>query len=260
MILHHTSALGYTPKRIVSLVPSQTELLHYLGLEQETLGITKFCIHPDTWYHTKSRVGGTKQIRKAAIDRLQPDLVIANKEENVKEQVEALAADYPVWVSEVNDLEGALQMIQDIGVLTAKDHEAAILIEEIKKRFGTLRFELKNKAQKIKTAYLIWKDPYMAAGGDNFINDMLNICGFENIFADKHRYPEITVAELRAQHCELVLLSSEPYPFSQKHLEALQELLPGTKIVLADGAYFSWYGSRLLESPQYFRELIASIG
>src|ERR1700733_1866873 len=108
MILNSVAALGYIPRRIVSLVPSQTELLYWFGLEQETVGITKFCVHPDSWFHTKTRVGGTKKVNKAIIEKLRPDLIIANKEENLKEQVEALANDYPVWLTDVTNLDDAL--------------------------------------------------------------------------------------------------------------------------------------------------------
>src|SRR6188768_1955353 len=102
MILQKTSDLGYIPQRIVSLVPSQTELLHGLGLEKETIGITRFCVHPENWFKTKTRVGGTKTININTIHELKPDLIIANKEENVKEQVELLALNYPVWLTDVN--------------------------------------------------------------------------------------------------------------------------------------------------------------
>ncbi len=255
MILKRVTDLAYTPKRIISLVPSQTELLDYLGLEQETVGITKFCVHPDEWIKTKTKVGGTKSINKQIIDQLQPDLIIANKEENVKEQVEELAKDHPVWVTDVNNLNDALQMITDIGVLTCKTNEASELTASIKNKFS----ELKTANHQLHTVYLIWKDPYMTIGGDTFINDMLNKCGFQNVFADKLRYPEITTVELQITNCQLLLLSSEPYPFKQKHIDELQTHLPHCKILLVDGEMFSWYGSRLLKAVQYFKNLIHNI-
>ncbi len=259
MILKSTTDLDFIPKRIVSLVPSQTELLHYLGLEKETIGITKFCVHPAEWFHSKTRVGGTKSIQKAIIDQLHPDLIIANKEENVKEQVEALANDCPVWVTDVKNLDDALQMIDQIGKLTLKEKEAVRLVEEIKERFDMLSFQQKTKKPKPKTCYLIWRNPYITVGGNTFINDMLDKCGFENISAKRSRYPEMTVSELRTADCQLLLLSSEPYPFKQKHIDELQTHLPGTRIILVDGEMFSWYGSRLLYSTEYFKILISSI-
>lgn len=239
------------PQRIISLVPSQTELLADLGLTEEVVGITKFCVHPDTWFRTKTRVGGTKQIKMDIIHQLRPDLIIANKEENVKEQVEEMARHYPVWTSDVNTLEDAYDMIGQIGNMTGKADRAKEIIYQIRQNFS----QLKTQHLTPKTAYLIWRDPYMAAGGDTFIHSMLETAGFENIFAHKTRYPEITIKELQTANCQLLLLSSEPFPFKQKHIEELQPLLPGTKIVLADGEMFSWYGSRLIHAPAYFTKL-----
>jgi ABC-type Fe3+-hydroxamate transport system substrate-binding protein len=255
MILQQTSDLPYLPKRIVSLVPSQTELLFDLGLEAETIGITKFCVHPQQWFKTKERVGGTKTIKIDKIHQLKPDLIIANKEENVKDQIEELAKDYPVWLTDVNNLPDALQMITDIGTITGKTEFATASINSISKGFKAMQ-----KMEKpLKTAYLIWRKPYMTVGGDTFINDMLMQCGFENIFADKPRYPEINIENLQIANCQLLLLSSEPYPFKQKHMDELSSHLPNTKIILADGEFFSWYGSRLQKAPQYFKQLIAQI-
>jgi len=259
MILQKTSDLNYIPKRIISLVPSQTELLHYLGLENEIVGITKFCVHPGHWFKTKTKVGGTKATSYNTIHDLKPDLIIANKEENIKEQVELLAKDYPVWVTDVNDLEGALAMIHDIGEMTAKQKQADVLIKKINEGFDGLASNIKRGPQKIKTAYLIWRNPYMSIGGDTFISDMLSKCGFENIFAQRTRYPEIIIEELSIANCQLLLLSSEPYPFKQKHIEELSGQLPNCKIVLADGEMFSWYGSRLLQAPEYFKTLISRL-
>jgi ABC-type Fe3+-hydroxamate transport system substrate-binding protein len=255
MILQQTTDLHYLPKRIVSLVPSQTELLFDLGLDAETIGITNFCVHPQSWFKTKERVGGTKKVNIDKVHRLKPDLIIANKEENVKEQIEELAKDYPVWLTDVNNLTDALQMIADIGILTGKSKTATPLVNSISKGFKAMP-----KIEKpVKTAYLIWRKPYMTVGGDTFINDMLLQCGFENIFADKKRYPQINIEDLPIANCQLLLLSSEPYPFKQKHIDELSSQLPGTKIILADGEFFSWYGSRMLKAADYFKQLIAQI-
>jgi ABC-type Fe3+-hydroxamate transport system substrate-binding protein len=259
MILQKTNDLNYIPKRIISLVPSQTELLHYFNLEEETIGITKFCVHPKAWHQTKTRVGGTKAININKIKELQPDLIIANKEENVQEQIEELALDYPVWVTDVNNLDDALKMITDIGELTNKEKEANLLVKEINIRFENLSHKPQTTNYKPKTAYLIWQKPYMTVGGDTFINDMLLKCGFQNIFADKSRYPEVTIEDLQIANCQLLLLSSEPYPFKQKHIDELQVQLPDIKIILADGEFFSWYGSRLLQAPSYFKQLISQM-
>ena len=255
MILQQATDLNYIPKRIVSLVPSQTELLFDLGLEAETVGITKFCVHPKSWFKTKEKVGGTKTVNIDKIHRLQADLIIANKEENVKEQIEVLANDYPVWLTDGNSLENALQMISDIGQLTGKNETALSLVNTISTAFKALP----QINSPIKTAYLIWREPYMTVGGDTFINDMLLQCGFENVFANKTRYPQININDLQTANCQLLLLSSEPYPFKQKHIDELSKQLPATKIMLADGEFFSWYGSRMLQSPVYFTQLITQI-
>jgi ABC-type Fe3+-hydroxamate transport system substrate-binding protein len=239
------------PQRIVSLVPSQTELLYDLGLDTEVAGITKFCIHPDHWFRNKTRVGGTKQVKMDIIHQLQPDLIIANKEENVKEQVEELSSHYPVWISDINNLDDALLMISEIGSITGKEKVAQKIITQIKENFSSL----KTPGYRPKTGYLIWKDPYMTVGGDTFIHSMLEAAGFENVFSEQKRYPAISIDELKGSGCELLLLTSEPYPFRQKHIDELQQYLPSTKIMLADGEMFSWYGSRLIKAPSYFTEL-----
>jgi ABC-type Fe3+-hydroxamate transport system substrate-binding protein len=243
------------PNRIISLVPSQTELLFDLGLHDEVVGITKFCVHPQQWFNKKIKVGGTKNINLVTIHSLRPDLVIANKEENTKEQVEALVKQYPVWISNVHDLETALQMIVMIGELTNKHQKAIFIADQIRGNFDRVEKKLNGHAfaatAKIKAAYLIWKDPYMTVGGDTFIHNMLEACGLENMFNNHSRYPQISLSDLRTANCELLLLSTEPYPFAEKHIEELKIQLPHTKIILVDGEMFSWYGSRLLQTPGY---------
>lgn len=240
-----------TPRKIISLVPSQTELLHYLGLDKEVVGITKFCIHPKIWFDSKTIVGGTKAIKPAIIHSLQPDLVIANKEENVKEQVEELAALFPVWVSDVNNLANAYDMIEKLGLVAGKNKAARELTAQIKKGFAPL----KNDSPKISACYLIWQKPYMTVGGDTFINEMMEVAGFENVFKTNTRYPEINIEDIRAKNPAVILLSSEPFPFSNKHVEELKTYFPFTDIILVDGELFSWYGSRMLHAPGYFLNL-----
>ncbi len=240
------------PQRIISLVPSQTELLHDLGLTEEVIGITKFCVHPQSWFRSKTRVGGTKQIHLHEIKALNPDLIIANKEENVKDQIEELAKDFPVWISDVHDLDTALNMMTMVESICGKKREAEVLTKSIIKEFETLQFSENSRP---RTAYLIWREPYMTIGGDTFIHQMLQYAGFDNLFKDQTRYPVIDIPQLQELDCRLLLLSSEPYPFGQKHIDELKDLLPHTKIMLVDGELFSWYGSHLLEAPAYFKKL-----
>lgn len=255
MLLNTALQPAAVPQRIVSLVPSQTELLHTLGLEEHVCGITRYCIHPPQWQQTKTIIGGTKKINENRLRALQPDLIIANREENLREQVERLSADYPVWVTDVHDFNSALEMITDIGRLTGKSNRALELCLEIRNVFS----RIPKPKKKYQTAYLIWKDPYMSVGGDTFIHDMLERCGFENSFTDQRRYPTVTPETLRERGCELLLLSSEPYPFSDTHINELQQILPETKILLVNGEMFSWYGSRMLQAAGYFAEFVSRL-
>ncbi len=250
--LNRIIELHETPKKIVSIVPSQTELLCDLGLDETVVGITKFCIHPQEWFKTKARVGGTKKINIAKIIELKPDLIIANKEENLKEDIEALESVAPVWISDIKTLKDALQMIKNIGEITNTITKAQSLANTI-----NIEFEALHTLQNLQTCcYLIWQNPYMTIGADTFINDMLKYCGLQNVFANEQRYPIVTIEEITNAKPTIVLLSSEPFPFKQKHLDELQKHLPNTKIILVDGEIFSWYGSRLLKAVDYFKELI----
>ena len=242
------------PKRIISIVPSQTELLFYLGMDAEVIGITKFCIHPADKFKTVTKVGGTKQLNIELIKSLRPDLIIANKEENERSQVEELMRLFPVWISDIDDLGNALKMIKSVGELVDKDQKAIDLINNVALQFRNL-LPLKPA---LKTAYFIWRKPYMVAGSGTFINDMLLRCGLHNVF-EQQRYPEITDKMLATANPDLVLLSSEPYPFGQKHINEFKTILPHANIQLVDGEMFSWYGSRLLYAPNYFGQLLKNI-
>lgn len=244
-----TISLPHPPQRIVSIVPSQTELLYTLGAE--VTGITRFCVHPNTWFQTKPRVGGTKQLHLDRILELQPDLVIANREENLREQVEAIRNIAPVWTSDVHNLPTALEMIRQVGLLTNKPSAAETLINSITIRFS----EMKRPAKPLRVAYLIWREPYMSVGGDTFIHALLHEAGMENVFGNKTRYPTVTTDELRQANPDCILLSSEPYPFSEKHIQTLRDAGVNSPAYLVDGELFSWYGSRLLHSPAYFESL-----
>lgn len=241
------------PQRIVSLVPSQTELLYDLGLGDRVVGITKFCIHPQQWFKSKPRVGGTKELKHDIIKNLKPDLIIGNKEENRQEDMEALMQHYPVWMSDISTLEDALQMITTIGEITNSAPAAEAIVAQIKTGFS----KIVPMDVKPTVLYLIWK-PYMAAGSGTFINEMLNVIGFENI-VKKERYPKISPEQLFQLRPDYIFLSSEPFPFKEKHVADLQALSPQSKIVLVDGEMFSWYGSRIIKSANYFNELLQEL-
>lgn len=258
-----------TPKRIVSLVPSQTELLYDLGLEDSIVGITKFCVHPFHLKATKAIVGGTKQVKIDKIKALQPDIIIANKEENTLEIVESLKDICPIWVTDIITIEDNLQMISDFGQLFNKRIEAQKWIDKTNFALADFQHFIKDKEVK-KVAYFIWANPYMVAGGDTFINELLKLNKFENIY-DNHetrdgakqsvakyegRYPEIVIQKMRIQgDPDYVLLSSEPFPFKDEHAFELGRHTHHATTIFVDGEMFSWYGSRLVKAIEYFKSL-----
>ncbi|MBL1279184.1 MAG: ABC transporter substrate-binding protein [Fluviicola sp.] len=250
--MNQTFRLVAKPRRIVSLVPSQTELLYELGLEKEVVGITKFCIHPKEWFHSKNRVGGTKTIDIEKVKALKPDLIIGNKEENEQADIEALKEIAPVWMSDIFNLEDALQMIDKIGELTGTSSESSKLQDLISKEFSKLKARTDSITKKT-VLYFIWNEPSLVAGKNTFIDDMLSKCGFENLCAAE-RYPKLD----NSLQPDLVLLSSEPYPFKEEHLAKFKEKYPRAEIKIVDGEMFSWYGSRLKNAPDYFRELLSN--
>jgi ABC-type Fe3+-hydroxamate transport system substrate-binding protein len=235
--------------RIVSLVPSQTELLVDLGLEERLVGVTKFCVHPKGLKNRVKQIGGTKNVDIQKVIDLKPNLVIGNKEENFKMDIDELEQHVPVWMSDIYTLEDAYEMIQQIGKLTDTEGKALTLIDGIKSEFK----QLDPLKEKKKCLYLIWRKPYMAAGKNTFIDHLLNQLGFENAM-QIDRYPEVEFTNLETEY---IFLSSEPYPFKDKHIEELQTIFPKAKIRLVDGEFFSWYGSRLLDAPKYFNQLLS---
>ena len=243
--------LDSPPKRIISLVPSITELLSALDLSDEVIGITKFCVHPDHWFRTKTRIGGTKNVNIDLIKKLRPDLIIANKEENTQSTVLALCQEFPTWISDVATFDQAIQLIEQLGTLTHRKAQADKLSQGIQDEMAGFN----PLAPPMRAAYIIWNDPVMTVGGDTFISDMLEKAGYENVFKGKNRYPILEPAELTNARPDLVFLSSEPFPFKQKHVLTFSTICPDAQVVLVDGELFSWYGLRLLYSPAYFRSL-----
>jgi ABC-type Fe3+-hydroxamate transport system substrate-binding protein len=252
--LNREISINYPPKRIISIVPSQTELLFELGLAEEIIGITKFCIHPAVQFKVKTKVGGTKKLNLELIRSLKPDLIIGNKEENTKEDIELLSKEFPVWMSDIYTLEDAMKTITQIAELVDRQPEAAYLNYLINAGFTDLQTLALQQGIDQTVAYLIWKNPYMLAGGNTFINDILVKNGLTNVIKE-NRYPEIELEELAGLKPDLVFLSSEPYPFREKHAEALKAAIPGAKVMLVDGEMFSWYGSRLVKAVQYLFQL-----
>ncbi len=243
-------SITYPPQRIISLVPSQTELLFDLGLDTEVIGITKFCIHPEKKFKSSTKIGGTKMLDTGKIRELKPDLIIGNKEENERTQIEELMKEFPVWMSDIKVLPDAIEMIKQIGELTFRSEKAIEIAEGIHEGF----LNLKIKHKPARTAYFIWKDPYMLAGKQTFIDDILSRGGFENVITED-RYPEIGADQLIKLRPERIFLSSEPYPFKDEHVRIIQSICPEARVSIVDGEMFSWYGSRLLLSPAYLSSL-----
>lgn len=251
--LHRILHLNELPKRIISLVPSQTELLVDLGLEDKIVGVTKFCVHPKHLRKEKTVVGGTKAIHLDKIEALQPDIILCNKEENTQEMVESLETIAPVHVSDIFTVEDCLELIVMYAELFRCEANAQQIIATIKEEKNSFETFISGRLPK-KTAYFIWKAPWMVAGSNTYINQMLRLNKFENYYEDLERYPEVSL-ERENKDVELVLLSSEPYPFKEKHIEALTPYYPNAKLLLVDGEAFSWYGSRLSVAFKYFKTL-----
>jgi len=249
----HTDQLGRTielaspPARIVSLVPSITETLFSLGLGGQVVGRTRYCVHPKDKIEAVAVVGGTKKIVRERLLALQPDLVLANKEENTKDDVEWCAQNFPTWISDVVDVPSALRMIESIGELTDHFEEAERMTSEIRRSFDLLSVRSTNPS----VVYLIWKDPFMAAGSDTFISKMLEVAGYRNAIADT-RYPTLTIQDLVNLKPDFLFLSTEPFRFTEQHVAELQNVFVDSRVALVDGEMFSWYGSRMLKAAAYF--------
>ena len=244
--------INFPPQRIVSLVPSITELLFDLGQEKKIVGITKFCIHPKDKIGNVPKVGGTKDFSVSRIIDLQPDLVIANKEENPKDTVLELAKSVPVYVTDVFDISSALIMIKEIGEITGTFLTAKKIISEITAGFQNLETPEKFK----KAVYLIWRKPYMTINRHTFIHAMMERAGFKNVFADmSDNYPVISENEIIQSGADIILLSSEPYRFTEKHIPEFNFLFSGMEIRLVDGELFAWFGSRMCLAAEYFYKL-----
>jgi len=243
-----------SPQRIVSLVPSQTELLVDLGLEEYIVGVTKFCVHPERLRQDKVVVGGTKQVHFDKIKALNPDIILCNKEENTKEMIVELEQIAPVHISDIYTIDDSFELIKMYGELFGKEAKAYAIVEEIKLKRNNFK---KNKQvqPKLNVAYFIWKNPYMVAANQTFISEMLLINDFQNVFQNLNRYPVIELSELENKKLDVILLSSEPYPFKEDDVVEMKSKFPKAKVIIVDGEMFSWYGSRLLEAFDYFSGL-----
>ena len=253
--LNRTINLPNTPQRIISLVPSLTELLHDMSLEPQVVGITKYCVHPVHYKHTKAIVGGTKAVKNKTIADLSPDFILCSKEENTPKMVEELEKIAPVYVTDVNSFDDALALIKELGLLLNRRTEASYIIDRINFRYNTFLKSIK-ESDTYKVAYFIWANPFMVAGGKTFISDMLRICKFENAYENKERYPEINIGIMKVTtKPDIFLFSSEPHDFTDEEVYEVLRKNNKTLTVYVDGEYFAWYGSRLIKAFDHFTQL-----
>src|SRR5687767_7217124 len=246
--------------RIVSLCPSLTELVFDLGLGEELIGRTKFCVHPVGRIEPVESVGGTKNPKIARIVELAPDLVLMNEEENRREDAQALAAaGLSLHVSFPRDVGETAAMVRDIGSALRALAEAERVAADIERRAARVRESARNTPP-VRYAYLIWRKPWMVAGGDTFVTAMLALPGGINVFADHpERYPVVTAEDLTTADPDRVLLSSEPFPFKEKHAKELVAItgLPRDRMQIVDGEYLTWHGSRTPDGIDYAERVIA---
>ena len=249
-------------RRIVSLVPSTTELLCALGLADALVGVTVYCVEPRDVVRTKTRVGGEKDPDLAKIQALAPDLVVANIEENRREDVEALrAAGLHVWLAYPRSVAESLVMIRELGEVTGTVAGARALLDSLEPLYAEARAHAAGR-RPTPVFYPIWREPWMTVGRDTYIHDLLATCGGANVFADRERYPSISLEEVAARAPEVVLLPDEPFRFRRAHLRdfdaypAMPAVRAG-RLHLVDGKPFSWHGPRLAEALRTVPALLA---
>jgi iron complex transport system substrate-binding protein len=234
-------ALERPARRVVSLVPSITETLFDLGAGAILRGCTRFCIHPKDGVAGVPKVGGTKDPDLAGILALAPDLVLANREENRESDVAELRKSVPVHVSYPRDLPGLLAFLEELGALVGLAEAARAAISRIE----SAQRAFIPPARPPRVAYLLWREPWMAAGADTFIDGMLAACGFQNALGHEARYPVTELQALRGA-VDALLLSSEPFPFGERHRPecAAATGLDLSRVQLVSGEAFSWFGTR----------------
>ncbi len=252
---HNSPTHSRRPRRIISLCPSFTETLFTLGLGDRIVGRTDYCCHPEPAITNIPSLGGPKSIRIEQIDALRPDLIVAVREENQEVAVRTLATRWPVLLLDPESVTTAIDSIRLLGTATGTSSAADRLADQITRAFDSLP-----DARVIPIAYLVWKDPCMVAGRSTFIDDVLARLGLVNVARSlAGRYPEVTTQQLANLQPRLLLASSEPFPFSEQHLDELRRLMPGTEPVLVDGEMFGWYGARMLAAADYFKRLIPQL-
>jgi ABC-type Fe3+-hydroxamate transport system substrate-binding protein len=245
---------------MVSLVPSITETLFALGAGDRVVGVTDYCVHPSEKVATRTRVGGTKNPKLDRVLGLCPDLVIANREENRRRDVERFeGAGVRVWVTYARSIEEALREMQDLGAALHAEEAARRIVLEVEE--GRAEARARARAPRARVVALVWKRPYMSVNRDTFAHDMLVHSGGENPFADRERrYPRITEKDIEEARPDAILLPTEPYAFEERDR---QELLgvpcPATetgRVHIVEGELLSWYGPRMGRALRSFSKLL----
>ncbi|MFC0300588.1 ABC transporter substrate-binding protein [Virgibacillus soli] len=243
----------YPPKRIVSLVPAITETMYHLQLAKEIVGRTRFCIFPKDKIANAVNIGGTKEIKLHRIQSLQPDLIIAEKEENTQEIVETLEQYFPVYVFEIQTIDDVLRMITDLGDVTNRQNQASKLSVNIQTAFSYVP-----NLQAKRVAYVIWRNPYMVVGKDTYIQSVLEKLGFINPFTSlEGRYPIVTIEDFERANLDYIFLATEPFPFQEKHFAEFRVMDSKANLKIIDGEMF-WYGAKMIEAAAYFRKEFAN--
>jgi ABC-type Fe3+-hydroxamate transport system substrate-binding protein len=254
------------PERIVSLVPSLTEALFAFGLEQEIVGVTRFCVEPRQGVAGKTKVGGTKALDVARIKALKPDLVVASAEENNPEDVAQLI-DHgcPVFVTLVTSVESAIDLLRQLAAITDATAAARPIIQGAKESLAFVRGAHAGR-ERVRVFCPIWRNPYMTCGRATYMDDVITVCGGRNVFGERQeRYPRVELAEMAALDPQVILLPSEPYRFTKRHRADFKAFADVTAvknghIFLIDGRMLIWYGPRIAQSLSEVKRLLGIVG
>lgn len=241
------------PQRIVCLCPSMTETLFALGVGDRMVGRTRYCVHPQPAVECVSVVGGTKDVNPCRVEELNPDLVIAVREENVQDQVLTMAQHVPVYVFDIETVDDGINSIARLGALVGEARHGESLAQSAREAFESIT----PLPQPRRVLCLIWGIPAMAVGAGTYIHDLLTRLGFINMAAAlPGRYPDIPLDGDILSEAEVILLPDEPFPFSQEHETMLRSMVRTPLVQRVDGQMLSWYGVRMIETVDQLRDLV----
>jgi len=251
-----------TPKRIVSLVPSITETLFTFGANDNLSAVTSFCIEPAAALKSKSIVGGTKTVDIDAVKEIDPDLILANAEENREEDIRQLVrSGYKVFVTFPRTVAAAIVMMRQIAEMTGTIDRAEPILQEAEDTLNEIS-TVSHTRRRPRVFCPIWRRPWMSVGADTYIHDFVTVAGGRNLFADRHdRYPRVELDEVAQRIPEVILLPNEPYNFREEHKEDFADrthvpAVRDKRIHIVDGKTLCWYGPRLTKGLRSINALI----